>query len=545
MTETRPTELDAVVVGAGFAGLYALHRLRGQGLAVRVLERGSGIGGTWFWNRYPGARCDIESLEYSYQFSPELQREWQWSERYATQAEILRYLEHVADRFDLRRDIRLDTLVTAARFDDASQRWTLETEGGGHFVARFCVMATGCLSSANLPGFPGRDRFAGATYHTGSWPHEGVDFTGKRVAVIGTGSSAIQSIPLIARQAAHLTVFQRTASYSIPAHNGPIDPDFLSEVKADYAAFRRRNAQMPFGANFPLGEKGALEASAEERDRVYEQRWQRGGLGFITAFADLQLDREANATAAEFVRDKIRQIVRDPETAGKLSPKQVIGCKRLCVDTGYYETFNRPNVSLVDVSETPIEEITASGVVVAGREYAVDCIVFATGFDAMTGALARIDIRGRGGLPLREKWAAGPRTYLGLGTAGFPNLFLITGPGSPSVLSNMVPSIEQHVDWIADCIAWLRDHDVKSIEATTAAEDAWVAHVNEVADLTLYPSCNSWYLGANVPGKPRVFMPYLGFPPYVAKCDEVAAKGYEGFALARDAGERAAPQSQG
>jgi cyclohexanone monooxygenase len=523
-------DLDAVVVGAGFAGLYALHRLRGLGFSVRVFEAGSGVGGTWFWNRYPGARCDIESLEYSYQFSPELQQDWEWSERYATQPEILRYLEHVADRFELRRDIQFDTRVLSAHFDDATGRWAVETDRGV-VSARFCIMATGCLSSANTPKFPGIDRFAGATYHTGRWPHEGVDFTGKSVGVIGTGSSAIQSIPLIAEQASHLTVFQRTPSYSIPAHNRPLDPDEVQRVKADYAGFRQQNSQRPFGANFPVNENSALQVDADARAREYESRWEQGGLGFLTSFNDLILDRAANDTAAEFVRGKIQSIVRDPAVAEALSPKQVVGCKRLCVDTGYYDTFNRPNVTLVDVAATPIEEILPNGVRTSQAAYELECIVFATGFDAMTGAVFAIDIRGSGGQTLRDKWAAGPRTYLGLGTAGFPNLFLVTGPGSPSVLSNMVPSIEQHVNWIAECIAYLRAQGLGRIEATTAAEDAWVAHVNEVANLSLYPSCNSWYLGANVPGKPRVFMPYLGFPPYVEKCNEVAAKGYEGFAL--------------
>jgi len=523
-------DFDAVVVGAGFAGLAVLHRLRGIGHSARVLEAGSGIGGTWFWNRYPGARCDIESLEYSYQFSEELQQEWEWTERYATQPEILRYIEYVADRFDLRRDIQLDTRVCTARWSETARRWEVDADRQT-LTARFLIMATGCLSSANVPDFPGRASFAGETYHTGHWPHGGVDFTGKRVAVIGTGSSAIQSIPLIAEQAAHLTVFQRTPSYSIPARNAPLDPDAVRAVKADYAAFRRRNAALPFGASFPLHPVLAAQVDAAERDRVYESRWQIGGLGFITAFGDLLLDRRANQTAAEFVREKIREIVRDPAVAEKLSPKQLIGCKRLCVDTGYYATFNRGNVSLVDVSETPIEAITQRGVRVAGAEYEVDAIVFATGFDAMTGALLAVDIRGTGGLALREKWAAGPRTYLGLGTAGFPNLFLITGPGSPSVLANMVPAVEQHADWIAECLAHLRERGIARIEAKRPAEDAWVDHVNDVANLTVFPSCNSWYLGANVPGKPRVFMPYIGFPNYVAKCDEVAANGYEGFDL--------------
>lgn len=399
--------------------------------------------------------------------------------------------------------------------------------------ARFFILATGCLSSANTPRIPGLERFTGATYHTGRWPHEGIDFTGLGVGVVGTGSSAIQSIPLIAEQASHLFVFQRTPNYSIPAHNAPLDPETVARVKADYGGFRRQNSERPFGANFPINEHGALQVEADARAREYEARWQQGGLGFLTSFNDLIFDRAANETAAKFVRGKIRAIVRDPAVAELLSPKQVIGCKRLCVDTDYYASFNRPNVTLVDVASAPIEEILPGGLRTANSSYELDAIVFATGFDAMTGAALAIDIRGAGGLALPEKWAAGPRTYLGLGTSGFPNLFLITGPGSPSVLSNMVPSIEQHVNWIADCIGWLRTHGHARIDATPEAEDAWVAHVNDVANLTLYPTCNSWYLGANVPGKPRVFMPYLGFPPYVAKCNEVAAKGYEGFAVGR------------
>jgi cation diffusion facilitator CzcD-associated flavoprotein CzcO len=530
---TRPDlpRFDAVIVGAGFAGLYALHRLRELGLAVHVYEAGSGVGGTWFWNRYPGARCDIESLEYSYQFSEELQREWKWTERYATQPEILRYLEHVADRFDLRRDIEFATRVTSAHFDDATRMWTVTTDRGAVVSARFVIMATGCLSSANIPNIPGRESFAGATYHTGRWPHEGVDFSGQRVGVVGTGSSAIQSIPLIAEQAAQLVVFQRTPTYSIPAHNGPIDPEYERSVRADYAGFRKRNAQQPFGANFPIDERLALSLAPEELEREYEKGWQRGGLGFFASFPDLIVDKTANDTAAEFVRRKIRDIVHDPAMAQKLLPSQVIGCKRLCVDTGYYATFNRPNVTLVDLREEPIEAITASGIQTTHSKFDLDAIVFATGFDAMTGALLAIDIRGAGGRSLREKWAEGPRTYLGLATAGFPNLFIVTGPGSPSVLSSMVPSIEQHVKWIADCIAWLDGRGFDRIEAEARAEDAWIAHVNEVAGLSLYPTCNSWYLGANVPGKPRVFMPYLGFPPYVQKCNDVAAKDYEGFVV--------------
>jgi cation diffusion facilitator CzcD-associated flavoprotein CzcO len=525
-------EVDAVVVGAGFAGMYMIHRLRGLGLSLRVFEAGDGVGGTWYWNRYPGARCDVESMEYSYQFSQELQQEWQWSERYATQPEILRYANHVADRFDLRRDITFNTRVQAATFDDDCDRWQVETEAGS-VSARYCIMATGCLSSANRPDFEGLETFSGDWYHTGLWPHEGVDFRGKRVAVIGTGSSAIQSIPVIAQEADALTVFQRTASFSVPAHNGPLPEEKAAAIKAEYPAFRARNKEMlfGFGSDNPEGLESAIEATPEERQEQFEKRWESSGLLFVGAFRDILLDKQANDLAVTFIHEKIHDIVEDPEVAARLCPDQVVGCKRLCVDTGYYATFNRPNVSLVDVGETPIEEITAKGVRVAGQEYEVDCIVFATGFDAMTGALLKLDVRGRGGLSLQEKWAAGPRTYLGLATAGFPNFFIITGPGSPSVLSNMIPSIEQHVDWISDCLAFLGERKISRIEATIGAEDAWVDHVNELSTTTLFPSCNSWYLGANVPGKPRVFMPYLGFPPYVERCNEVASKDYEGFEL--------------
>lgn len=532
-------DFDAVIVGAGFAGLYMLHRMCGLGLSARVFEAGSGVGGTWFWNRYPGARCDIESMEYSYQFSDELQQEWVWTERYASQPEILRYLNHVADRFSLRRDIQLNTRVLAATFNETAGRWIIETSAGDRVSAQFCVMATGCLSSTNTPNFKGREHFAGSLYHTGNWPHEGVDFTGKWVGVIGTGSSAIQCIPLIAQQASHLFVFQRTPAYTIPAHNGPLNPEVQREVKANYANLRAHNKLLPSGINIRHNEVSALAMPPSERQREYEERWAHGGLPFLGAFADLLFSKEANDTAAEFIHGKIRSAVHDPAIAEKLLPRTVVGCKRLCVDTGYYQTFNRSNVTLIDVSSSPIEEITEHGLTVKGKEYDLDAIVFATGYDAMTGSLLKIDIRGKGGRSLKEAWASGPRTYLGVATVGFPNLFTITGPGSPSVLTNMIPSIEQHVEWIADCVLYIRDHGFVCIEPTLAAQDAWVNHVNEVVGATLYPTCNSWYLGANIPGKSRVFMPYLGFPPYVQKCNDVAAKGYEGFVLIRgNDGER-------
>ncbi|MGQ0697075.1 MAG: flavin-containing monooxygenase [Panacagrimonas sp.] len=531
-------ELDAIVVGAGFSGMYMVHKLRSMGLTVRAFERGSGVGGTWFWNRYPGARCDVESMEYSYQFSEALQQEWVWTERYAGQPEILNYANHVADRFDLRKDIQFDTRVSAATFDEHSNRWTVTTDDGKRYVAPYLVMASGVLSIANQPRFKGQDGYTGKIYHTGAWPHEGVDFSGQRVAVIGTGSSAVQAIPHIAAQAAHLTVFQRTPNFSVPARNHPLTEEERSDIKARYPEFRKANAMTAFGANFRYSTASALAASPEERRRVYEERWVAGGLPFLAGFADLLFDPAANRTAAEFIGEKIREVVKDPQTAELLTPNNgVVGCKRLCSDTDYFETFNRPNVKLVDVAKQNIEEITAKGVNVGGKEYEVDAIVFATGFDAMTGALLAVDIRGTGGRALRDKWSAGPRTYLGISTAEFPNLFIINGPGSPSVLTNMLPSIEQHVNFITDTIAHMRKQNVARIEAELDAENQWVEVVNGIANATLYPSCNSWYLGANVPGKPRVFMPYLGFDTYVQKCEDVVAKGYEGFALSGSGAE--------
>ncbi|MDF1793039.1 MAG: NAD(P)/FAD-dependent oxidoreductase [Thalassobaculaceae bacterium] len=524
-------QVDIAIVGAGFAGMYMLHRARGMGLTAVVFETGDGVGGTWYWNRYPGARCDVESMEYSYQFDDALQQDWSWSERYAAQPEILRYANHVADQFDLKRDIRFETKVTAAHFDATTGRWQVTTDQGDTVAATHLVMATGCLSSANVPHFQGLEDFAGDWYHTGRWPKDGVDFTGKRVAVIGTGSSAIQSIPVIARQAAHLTVFQRTPNYAVPAHNHPVDPERETWFKANYKDLREkakegRSGQLYSVRDLPWGSEPLEAAEAE-----FAKRWEIGGFCYLGAYADLLVNKEGNEVAAEFVRAKIRETVNDPATADLLCPTSVIGCKRLCVDIGYFETYNRDNVSLVDISKAPIERLTETGLITGGKAYDFDAIVFATGFDAMTGSLNKIDIRGRSGLPLTEKWEAGPRTYLGLTTVGFPNLFLITGPGSPSVLTNMLPTIEQHVDYVSDIIEHLRRHGQSTIEPEQDAEDAWVDHVNAIAGGTLYPSCNSWYLGANVPGKPRVFMPYPGFPAYVKKCREIAAAGYEGFRL--------------
>ena len=526
-------DIDVVVVGAGFAGLYLLHRLRQIGLSARAFETAGDVGGTWYWNRYPGARCDVESMQYSFSFSEDLQQDWRWSERFSAQPEILDYARHVAERFELRRDIQFETTVTALRFDEAAGRWRIETDRGDRLAARYAVMATGCLSTAQIPDFPGLERFEGETYHTGRWPHSPIDFGGRHVAVIGTGSSAIQAIPVIAEQARQVTVFQRTPNYSIPSRNGPMTAEYEASWKSDYAALRAKARETRNGQLVGVNDISAMAVSADERRAVYEQRWANGGVAFMAAFNDILFNKQSNDTAAAFVRDKIREIVRDPAVAEQLVPTDYpIGTKRICVDTDYFEAYNRENVTLVDVRERPIEEITAAGPVVGGRTYRVDDIVFATGFDAMTGALLKPDIRGRAGRRLADKWQDGPRTQLGLMSEGFPNLFMITGPGSPSVLSNMMVAIEQHVDWLVDAFVHLRETGRDLIEPTLAAEDAWVAHVNEVAYQTLYPQANSWYMGVNIPGKPRLFMPYIGgVGRYGEICRRTARNGYEGFVL--------------
>ena len=532
---TRKAELlDMVIVGAGFAGLYMLHRARGLGLSARVFEAGSGIGGTWFWNRYPGARVDIESQEYSYSFSPELEETWQWSERYAAQPELLRYINHVADRFDLRRDIDLNTRVTEAVFDEQASRWLVTTDKGEHVSARYCIMATGCLSAPKQIDIPGASTFKGETYNTSSWPTHPVDFSKKRVGIIGTGSSSVQTITQIAPEVGSLHVFQRTPNFSIPAHNGPVNPAVVSDWRANREKYRQMERESGIGVSTVIApERLTMDASPEERLRIYEEKWAMGGFSIGGAFADMLVTPEANKAVQDFVADKVRGIVKDPATAEKLIPKTYpIGSKRICVDTGYFEVFNRPNVTLVDIAASPIEAITPMGVRTKDAEYELDVIIFGLGFDAMTGALGKIDIRGRGGETLKSKWEGGPRTYLGLMTAGFPNLFMVTGPGSPSVLSNMIVSIEQHVDWISDCITAMNQQQKHVIEATPQAEEGWVARVNEVANTTLYPQANSWYIGANVQGKARVFMPYVaGVGVYRQVCADVAAKGYEGFAI--------------
>ncbi len=578
-TERDGTDVDVVVVGAGFAGMYMVHRLLRSGRSVRCFDAATDVGGTWYWNRYPGARCDVESMEYSYDFDDELQQEWEWTEKYATQPEILRYAQHVADRFDLRPHIRFSTRVVSAHFDERNERWVVRTRseppsgaesgagrhpddpvsptgaGTDELTCRFFVLAVGCLSSANLPEIEGRDTFAGELVHTGRWPKEGVDLAGKRVGIIGTGSSGIQAIPVIAAEAGHLTVFQRTPQFTIPARNGPLDPDEQASIKARYAEMRQADRRMPggFGSRYARRKGNALDASPEELRDEFEYLWERGGTLFLASFRDLMLDPAANELAAGFVREKISEIVDDPQIAAALTPDGLIGCKRLVIDgdpygRGYYETFNRPNVTLVDVSDggQPIQRITPTSVETANHaaggdgaagddgdtvHHELDVLVFATGFDAMTGSLLKVDIRGRGGQSLAERWEAGPVTYLGLGVDGFPNLFTITGPGSPSVLANMIIATQHHVDWIADCIDHLDSRGHHTIEADPAAVEAWVGHVNSVADRTIFPSCNSWYVGANIPGKPRVFMPLPGFPAYVDRCDEVVAAGYDGFIL--------------
>ncbi len=542
MADTSPSNtVDVVVVGAGFAGMYALHKFRELGLSIRVLEAGNDVGGTWYWNRYPGARCDVPSVEYSYSFDRELEQVWNWTEIMAAQPEILEYANHVADRFDLRKDIQFQTRVESTVFDQTTNRWDILTQAGETFSARFCVMATGCLSVPNTPNIEGQDNFAGEIYHTGNWPETGVDFSGKRVGIIGTGSSGIQSIPVIAEQAAHLTVFQRTPNYTMPAANAPLQADFLRQAKDNYPNIRaeQRASQVGIvGYGFGFGGAENVEpteeirsTTAEERQRLVEEE----GFLAIRRYADIALDEEANELACDMYRAQVGRMIEDPVTAEALMPRDYpMGCKRPVIDTHYYETFNRDNVTLVDLRRGGIDSITDTGVSTAQGDYTFDVLIYATGFDAMTGALGKIDIRGRDNQALTEYWEAGPRTYLGLQVAGFPNLFTVTGPGSPSVLSNMLVSIEQHIDWIARCVADLDQRGMQTIEATTAAEDEWIAHVNEVAQNTMFTaqSCNSWYLGANIPGKPRIFMPYVGgVGVYREKCDEVASNDYQGFLL--------------
>lgn len=536
--------VDLVIVGAGFAGMYMIHRARQLGLSVRCIERADGVGGTWYWNRYPGARCDIESFDYSYSFDEELQQDWEWSEKFATQPEILAYAEHVARRFELSRDITFTTSVTSAVFDESASRWTVGTDSDESYSARYLVLAVGNLSSTNIPHIDGLDRFGGRVFHTAEWPHDGVDFSGRRVGVIGTGSSGIQAIPLIAEECAHLDVFQRTANYSIPAFNAPLDPEVTAARKTGYTAYRHEARYSFTGVPVDSPTQSAFDVSEAERNAAFEQAWTSGKYGaLLRAFTDLATDRSANETAAEFIRDKVKLVVDDQELASTLAPIRVpFGTKRTCLDTNYYQTFNRDNVRLVDVRKSPIVSIGESTLTTTTAEFELDDIVFATGFDAMTGSILAINPIGRGGRSLRSEWEAGPRTYLGLASAGFPNLFFITGPGSPSVLSNMMVSIEQHVEWVSELIDEMRSSGATTVEVEPQAQDAWVDRVNEAANATLYPEGNSWYLGANIPGKTRVFMPFVaGVDLYRRLCENVSAAGYAGFRTDRPLRAAATP----
>ena len=529
------TLVDAVVVGAGFSGLYMLHRLRELGLTTRVFEAGSGVGGTWYWNRYPGARCDSESHYYCYSFSDEIRRDWKWSCRYPAQPEILEYLTFVADRLDLRRDIDFDTRVIAGTYDEVENCWRVETDRGETVRARFLITAVGCTSATSSPAIQGIEIFRGAVYHTANWPHETVDFAGQRVGLIGTGSSGIQCTPRLAESAAHLTVFQRTANYSVPARNHLLTDEMRRELDENFAELRRKTLASPIGMPFDVPQTSALEVSAEERKRKYDALWETGGFRFMfESYSDLVLNVQANETAADYVRAKIRDKVRDPAVAEILCPNDhPIGTKRPPIDTAYYETFNRDNVTLVNIKTNPIREATSDGLVLQhGEHHALDCIVFATGFDAVTGSIIKMNLHGRGGLPLGEKWSNGPLAYLGLCTAGFPNMFMITGPGSPSILANFPVCIEQHVDWIATCIVRMRAQGQDRIEASVSAEADWARMIAEDANKTLLPLANSWYMGANIPGKPRVFLAYPnGIHAYAELTAGVAERGYEGFEL--------------
>ena len=530
----NPAEtVDAVVVGAGFSGMYQLHKLRDMGLSVKVFEAGEDVGGTWYWNRYPGARVDIESMAYSFSFSKELEQDWVWSEKYSPQPELLRYAQHVADRFDLKRDISFNTRVESAHFDEDNNEWLVTTECGRRVRARYLVMATGVLSAAKTPDIAGRDSYKGETYQTGLWPKEGVDFTGKRVAIIGTGSSAVQSIPLIAEEADELVVYQRTAAYSTPAFNRPLTNSEIDTMKGNYDQYRQEQRLSPAGIINPERQlERVMDVPKEERQRRFEEAWDEGLLtGLMSTFSDIQLDEEANHEVAEFIRDRIRNTVKDKQTADDLTPKAYpYATKRPCIDTNYYETYNRENVSLINLRRTPIETITETGIETSDGAREFDAIVYATGFDAMTGPLLRVDIRGRGGKRLVDAWIDGPRSYLGIAIHGFPNLFTITGPSSPSVLSNMLVSIEQHVDWVSDCIGWMNENGKTAIEPSDAAERDWAEHTAHLAGMTLFPQADSWYMGANVPGKPRMFLAYVGgVGAYRLICDQIAATGYHGF----------------
>jgi cation diffusion facilitator CzcD-associated flavoprotein CzcO len=528
---SRVRELDAVIIGAGVSGLYALYRLRGMGLDVRVYDQAGEVGGTWWYNRYPGARVDYPGGPfYCYTFSEELVREWDWTERQPDQPSVLGYLNHVADKFDLRRDIQLRTRVQSARFDEAEQRWFVETDDGERIRAQFLIAAVGTLSAPNVPDIPGLDVFAGELFHTGDWPQETrVEFAGKRVGVVGTGSSGVQVIPHIAREAGHLTVFQRTPQFALPARNQPLDPELVRESKENWGEVRRQIQEFGRPISLVPSTRSALEDTEEQRLQVFEEAWQRGGLALRECYRDLLTDPVANGYAADFVRAKIREIVRDPDVAAKLMPDYYFATKRQIMEEGYFEAYNRDNVALVDLREEPIESFTPDGVRTATGEYPLDVVVLATGYDAITGALKRINPVGRDGLELQEKWAEGSRTYLGMTVVGFPNLFIFHGPESPSVMFHMFYGTESQGDWMAGCIEYMRGQGLATFEPVPEAEKAWAAEVQDLASRTLYPETDSWFTGANIPGKPREFVVYIGGSNYHKHLHEVVAPEYEGF----------------
>ena len=537
-------QLDVVIVGAGFAGLAALHRFRDErGHSTRLIEAADGPGGVWYWNAYPGARCDVESLQYALSFSDELSQEWNWTERFALQGEIRAYIDHVVERFDMAKDMRFGTRVTSAHWDEGSARWLVETDRGDHYEVRYLVMATGPLSTPYVPSWPGQDEFEGEIHHTGRWPHQPVNFSGKRVAVIGTGSSGVQAATEIGKTAAHLYVMQRTAHHVVPAANRPMHEGEQEAVKAQYAHLRLSWLMTPAGMSWRTlpsdefvvsGEESALEVTDEERDAAFERAWNYGGTAFHRAFNDLLTDERASALANDFLERKIATIVDDPETARLLTPRQYYGTKRLILDSGYYEMFNRPEVELVDVKADPIEGFTARGVRTANAEYDVDIIVCATGYDALTGSLDRIDIRGRNGVSLKEEWAGGPCSYLGVMVKDFPNLFMVAGPQSPSTLANVIVCNEYQVGWIADCIRYLDTHGLRSIDVDAEAQEQWVEHVNRLGEASIYTKGANWYWGANVEGKSPTFLCYIGFGDYVERCEAIATDGYPGFMLERE-----------
>ena len=527
----KNVDVDVVVVGAGFSGLYLLYRLRKAGFSTRVFERGGDVGGTWYWNRYPGARCDVESLQYSYSFDEQLQQDWHWPEKFSAQPDILAYANHVADRFNLKKDIEFNIEVKASWFDEKLKTWKITTNTGEEINAQYFIMATGCISTTQIPNIKGLSDYVGDTFHTGDWPHEEVDFSGQSIAVIGTGSSGIQSIPVLAKQAKKLTVFQRTPNYSIPSQNEPMTKKYERSWKDVYSERRKEMRYSAHGSLKDLNDVPALSVDEDQRQELYTKRWAIGGTGFLGSFNDLLTNADANYTAAEYVRQQINRVVKDKETAEILCPRSYpIGTKRICIDTGYFETYNRENVKLVDISKQPIQRLVTDGIIVDDQLYPFDSIIFATGFDAMTGSIFNVDIKGRDGLALKEKWNAGPKTYLGLMSASFPNLFMITGPGSPSVKSNMIMSIEQHVDLVIETLLSMRRKGLSVVEPELEAENKWVDHVQEVANKTLFPQANSWYMGANIPGKPRLFMPYIGgVGAYREICEEIVANNYRGF----------------